>query len=105
MSEEQAIPVAPPRTVHRGSPQGHPAFHRGGRPARHHGHDREICLGAAVDAPIVWGVSNLLQPGNDLFRWAALLPLVMAVGTAFYRVLTPIVGASKTRPSRFIFSA
>src|SRR5262249_40719433 len=51
MSEEQAIPVAPPRTVHRGSPQGHPAFHRGGRPARHHGHDREICLGAAVDAP------------------------------------------------------
>ena len=51
MSEEQAISVAPPRTVHRGSPQGHPAFHRGGRPARHHGHDREIYLGAAVDAP------------------------------------------------------
>jgi len=37
------------------------------------------------------GVAIVLQPGNELFRWAALLPLVMAVGAAFYHVLTPIV--------------
>jgi hypothetical protein len=37
------------------------------------------------------GVAIVLQPGNALFRWAALLPLVMAVGAAFYRVLAPIV--------------
>jgi drug/metabolite transporter (DMT)-like permease len=45
---------------------------------------------AAVIAGFV-GILIILQPGTEVFRWAALLPLGMAIGAAFYHVLTPIV--------------
>ena len=37
------------------------------------------------------GVLIVLQPGTDLFKWTALLPLLMAFASALYHVLTPIV--------------
>jgi drug/metabolite transporter (DMT)-like permease len=37
------------------------------------------------------GVLIVLQPGSAMFHWAALLPLVSAIGAAVYHVMTPIV--------------
>lgn len=37
------------------------------------------------------GVLIVLQPGTELFKWAALLPLLMAFASALYHVLIPIV--------------
>ena len=37
------------------------------------------------------GVLIVLQPGTALFQWAAVLPLVMAIGAAFYHVTTPFI--------------
>ena len=44
----------------------------------------------AVAAGFV-GVLIVMQPGTALFRWAALLPLAMAMSAACYHVMTPIV--------------
>jgi drug/metabolite transporter (DMT)-like permease len=44
---------------------------------------------AVIDGLV--GIAIVLQPGTEVFRWSALLPLVMAIGAAFYHVLTPIV--------------
>lgn len=41
------------------------------------------------------GVMIVLQPGTAVFHWAALLPLVMAIGAASYHVLTPIVARTE----------
>jgi drug/metabolite transporter (DMT)-like permease len=38
------------------------------------------------------GVLIVLQPGTSVFQWAALLPLTMALCSACYHVMTPIVG-------------
>ena len=37
------------------------------------------------------GVLIVLQPGTALFQWAAVLPLMMAIGAAFYHVTTPFI--------------
>lgn len=49
---------------------------------------------AAVIAGFV-GVIIVLQPGTAVFHWAALLPLVMAIGGACYHVMTPIVARTE----------
>lgn len=41
------------------------------------------------------GVLIVLQPGTDLFKWTALLPLLMAFASALYHVLTPIVARAE----------
>lgn len=42
------------------------------------------------------GVVIVVEPGTAVFQWAALLPLLMAVGSAIYHVLTPIVARVET---------
>jgi drug/metabolite transporter (DMT)-like permease len=37
------------------------------------------------------GVLIVMRPGTELFKWAALLPLLMAFASALYHALTPIV--------------
>ena len=41
------------------------------------------------------GVLIVLEPGTELFKWAALLPLLMALASALYHVLTPIVARAE----------
>lgn len=42
------------------------------------------------------GVVIVVEPGTAVFQWAAVLPLLMAVGSAVYHVLTPVVARTES---------
>src|SRR5690242_19698386 len=54
-----------------------------------------IARWAAVMAGFV-GVVIVVEPGTAVFQWAAVLPLLMAVGSAVYHVLTPVVARTES---------
>jgi len=51
------------------------------------------------------GVLILIQPGTELFHWAALLPLVSAAGYAIYQVLTRLISNIDTPETSTIYSS
>ena len=53
--------------------------------------ERASATTSAVIAASFAGVLLIMRPGSELFHWAALYPLVSAVGLAIYQVTTRVV--------------